>query len=399
MRILVVSPWTVYPPVNGSAVRVFNLMRHLSATHEIRQFSQPRLRQPGDLREPLIRVAPSYCEYRWRNLASRLAAEWCRRSWIYQHVYSGELLRLFRPRVLLDWLAWCDVCVVEFPWQFHFCRAALPTKPVVLSTHNVEVDTRISNAGAAGIPTDRSRWLARVRRLEEEAVAAADLVLAVSPDDRNAFVERFGAPCERVVEVPNGSDTAAFAPVDPGRRPELRRMLGLPDRPTAVFVAAGPKIPDRFGLAWFERLARLLPDVTFVVVGGVIERPRVDGNVVATGFVDDLCPYLHAADLAVAPIEYGGGTKIKVWDALAAGLPTVVFPETLHGTALADGEHLLVAAKSDAALAGAARRLLDDAALAARLGAAGRAFVVAHHDWGRIARDLSATLIELGRQS
>jgi glycosyltransferase involved in cell wall biosynthesis len=268
-------------------------------------------------------------------------------------------------------------------------------KPVVLSTHNVEIDTRLSNAGAAGISIERSRLLARVRRVEEEGLARADLVLAVSTADRNAFVERFGVPSDRVVEVPNGSDTEELAPVEPGSRPERRRRLGLPERPTAIYVAAGPKIPDRFGLEWFERTARLLPDVTFLVVGGIVARPRVDGNVVATGFVEDVRPYLEAADLAVAPIQYGGGTKIKVWDTLAAGLPTVVFAETVNGMELVDSEHVLVAAKDDAALAGAVRQLLGEPALAARLAAAGRAFVVARHDWRRSAENLDAALTEL----
>jgi hypothetical protein len=71
--------------------------------------------------------------------------------WIYQHIYAGRVLEIFRPRLLREWLEWCDVCLVEYPWQLGFCRAALPGKPVLYSSHNVEVPTRISNGRAAGL--------------------------------------------------------------------------------------------------------------------------------------------------------------------------------------------------------------------------------------------------------
>jgi glycosyltransferase involved in cell wall biosynthesis len=397
MRILDVSPRLVWPPDNGSSARMFHLLRELGRGHEVRQFSQPRrkeVRGPGFA--PEAWPAPSYREHRNPGLIAAAASEWCHRSWIRpQAVFSGACLRLTRPRRLREWLRWAELVLVEFPWQFAYCRRAAPTLPVVLASHNIEILTRTSNARAAGIPVERSALLRVVARLERHAVAHADLIVAVSEGDRREYVDRYGADARRVVVVPNGADTEGTFPLEPAAKPGLRASLGLPDRTTVVYLAAGPKVPDIEGLKWVREVARRQPDLTFLVVGGISPAPRTEGNVIATGLVPDHRPYLQAADISLCPIQHGGGTKIKLFDGLAAGLATVVFKEAIAGTALVEGEHVLVPGKSDDGLGRAVRRLADEPGLATELGSAGRRFVCAHHDWKTLARGLESALVEL----
>jgi polysaccharide biosynthesis protein PslH len=397
MRILDVSPRLVFPPDNGSSARMFHLLRELSRDHEIRQFSQPRWREVREPRfAPDVWPAPSYREHRNPGLIAAAASEWCHRSWITpQAVFSGACLGLTRPRRLREWLRWAELVLVEFPWQFAYCRRAAPALPVVLASHNIEILTRTSNARAAGIPVERSALLRIVARLERHAVAHADLIVAVSEDDRREYVRRYGADAGRVVVVPNGADTEGTLPLEPAARRERRASLGLPDGVTAVYLAAGPKVPDVEGLKWVRALAGEEPDLTFLVVGGISPGPRTEGNVIATGLVPDHRPYLQAADISLCPIQHGGGTKIKVFDGLAAGLATVAFEEAIAGTALVDGEHVLVAENTRDGLGRALRRLVDDPGLATRLGGAGRRFVSAHHDWKALARRLESALVEL----
>jgi glycosyltransferase involved in cell wall biosynthesis len=396
MRILDVSPRLVWPPENGSSARMFHLLRELSQDHEVRQFSQPRY---GEVREPQFATdvwpTPSYREHRNPGLIAAAASEWCHRSWITpQAILSGPCLQLTRPRRLREWLHWAEVVLVEFPWQFAYCRRAAPARPVVLASHNIEILTRTSNALAAGIPADRSVLLGLVRRQERHAVARADLILAVSEGDRREYVRRYGADASRVVVVPNGADTEGLFPLAPRGKAELRAKLGLPNAGTVVYLASGPKVPDVEGLKWVRRVAREQPDLTFLIVGGISPRPGIEGNLIATGLVADHRPYVQAADISLCPIQHGGGTKIKVFDGLAAGLPSVVFAEATEGTALRDGEHVLVAEKSQDALGRAVRRLIDDPRFANELGVAGRRFVCAHHDWRMIARELESVLVE-----
>jgi polysaccharide biosynthesis protein PslH len=399
MRILDVSPRLVWPPDNGSSARMYHLLSELSRDHEIRQFSQPRFLEVRQ-RHFAAEVWPtrSYQEYRNQSLIAAAASEWCHRSWIRpQAVFSGACLRLTRPAPLREWLRWADVALVEFPWQFAYCRRAAPTLPMVLASHNVEVLTRTSSARAAGIPVGRSPLLRFVRRLEQHAVAHADLILAVSEDDRREYVRRYGVDAGRVVTVPNGTDTEALFPLEPETKRALRAKLGLPDQRTVVYLAAGPKVPDTEGLKWVRRVARGQQDLTFLIVGGISARPYIEGNIIATGLVADHRPYLQAADISLSPIQYGGGTKIKVLDGLAAGLATVAFAETIHGTALRDGEHVILTEKSDAALERAIRRLVDEPALANALATAGRRFVCDRHDWKAIARRLHSILVDFVR--
>ncbi len=396
MKILDVAPSGLYPPTSGNTIRAFQLLRHLGAEHEVRVFSQPR---SGQVRtgsfEREVSPLSRYTEYRYSGTFSMTIAERSRRAWIYQHVTSGAILRVARPARLCEWLRWADICLVEFPWQFAFCRRQRPRQPVVLASHNVEAEVRRSIARAAGHSPARSPSVRYVDLLETRAVTKADLVLAVSSEDRNRFVELYEVDPARVVEVPNGSDTGRFVPATRDTRTVLRQMLGLPDRPTIVYMAAGPKVADRVGLSWVQRVARNLSDFTFLVVGGVVARPFVEGNVVATGFVPDPVPFLQAADVSLCPIEHGGGTKLKVFDSLAVGLPSVVFDETIRGTALRHAEEVWVAEKSLPVVTDAVRLLAEDSSLGDRLGAQGRAFVVAHHDWKAIARRLEAALLGL----
>jgi glycosyltransferase involved in cell wall biosynthesis len=120
--------------------------------------------------------------------------------------------------------------------------------------------------------------------------------------------------------------------------------------------------------------------LTFVVVGAAT-RPEQGRNLVATGQVRDTFPYLRASDLALCPLERRRGGPLGLLEPLACGLPTVTFAEPLAGTALRDGEHVVVVEKGQRAVHAALSRLADDADLGRRLGAEGRAHVAERHTW------------------
>jgi glycosyltransferase involved in cell wall biosynthesis len=391
LRILDVSPFPVWPPAGGSTTRVHHLLRGLSANHEIRTFSQ--LPFPYRSRAGEVQVADRYLEHRDGGAIAAAAFELLQHSWMRPHaVLSSASMRVSRPRLLRQWLNWAEVALIEFPWQFAYCRRAAPQLPMVFMSHNVEVLTRASNARAAGVSVRRSALLRLIVRQERYALSRADLVTCVSEDDRRYFLDRFGLDPGRAVVIPSGSDTDHVRPVDPAARPALRLELGLPEAPTAVFMSGVAKVPDVEALKWVRRLAARRPQISFVVVGPISRRPYVDDNVIATGRVRDFCPYLQASDVALAPVEFGGGTKLKVFDSLAAGLPTITFAETIRGTELADQTHVLVADKSMAALERALDEVLGDEQRAASLASAARRFVVEHHDWKPICAELDAAL-------
>jgi polysaccharide biosynthesis protein PslH len=395
MKILDISPKVVLPPNTGSRVRMWNLLRLLSERNEVRQFSQQRSGSGFRAQTNEVWVTPSYCEVQYSHPALRLLSNLAEAPRAAAPPLRGAGLHVARPAHLESLLRWADVVIVEFPWQFSYCHRHRNGKPVVLATHNVEADRFASVVRAEGDPGARHPWARLIERVERRAVRKADLVLAVSDEDRAELIRRYDVRPDRVVVVPNGVDTSAFVPVDAQAKASAKRRLGLPERPTVLYTGSNTA-PNRAGLRWVRRLAERAPHLSFVVVGelsaGLIDEPFF-----APGVVNEMEPFLRAADIAICPIEFGGGTKIKLLEALGAGLPTVAFSEATQGLEVRDREHLLVVPKDETALLAALEELVADPALSERLGRGGRDYVCANHDWQVIATELELLLSGLLR--
>jgi glycosyltransferase involved in cell wall biosynthesis len=366
----------------------------LSEWHEVRQFALG-WDEPFRVRGRVLctDLSPSFRQYHYFHPFARSLSGIARRAWVRSPLGSGAALRVLRPGVLDALLEWADVVLVEFPWQFEHCRRRRPRAPLVLASHNLEYLKFLSWADAAGVTVAKVPWIPYVRRAEANAASHADLVVAVSCADRELYLKRYGLEPGRVVVVPNGADTTRYAPSDHRTRRDARARLGLPEKPTAVFVGADVA-HNQVGLRHVLRLAELTDRFTFLIVGSVA-KPARTANVVASGFVEDLRPFLQAADFALCPIEHGGGTKVKLVEYLAAGLPTVVFPEALEGLDMQDGQHVLVADKSPSGLLAALEQLIRDDDLATRLGEEGRRRVVDQYSWRQSAATLDRALASL----
>jgi glycosyltransferase involved in cell wall biosynthesis len=162
-----------------------------------------------------------------------------------------------------------------------------------------------------------------------------------------------------------------------------------------VIYVGGDSAPNWAGLEWVRRLSELTDRFTFLVVGEMSKGQTGGATFVAPGVVNDLAPYFAASDIAICPIEFGGGTKIKLLESLAAGLPTVAFEESTRGLDLVPGRHLLVVEKDEKEIMTALDRLVDDPQLAQSLAAAGRQHVASRFDWRQIAATLHVALSRL----
>ncbi|MEO8899661.1 MAG: glycosyltransferase family 4 protein [Candidatus Dormibacter sp.] len=376
---------------SGSVVRTYNLLTQLSQRHSVEQFSLEwagRLPARGSTRT--ITHTSTYVEQRYASPLAWSLATATRHAWMGVPVASGATLRLARPAQLDRLIARADAILVEFPWQFEYCARRAAGALTVLASHNVERFKFPSWARAARVDSRRSLWVRYIARAEANAIARADLIIAVSDSDRDEFVATYGVDPSRIAVVPNGADTDLYVPADPVAKRDAKKRLDLPDLPTVIFAGADVP-PNRDGVRTVCEAATRLPDVTFLVIGDVA-KPERRGNLVFTGFVTDLRSHLQAADIALCPIQYGGGTKIKLLEALAAGLPTVVFEEALKGTDARHGEHVLAADKSTDGVATAVQALISDPALAARIGAGGRQLVVERYSWQQGARILAGAL-------
>ena len=393
MRILDVSPRVTLPLSSGSRIRMYNLLSRLSERHEVRQFSQARildLRRRGFETEK--QITPSYREYRYGSLVGSPLCEIMERSGFGVPLLCGYTLTAAKPRRLREWADWADVVVVEFPWQYGYCRSVTKGKPLVLATHNVEA-AKIRSAGDRG---GLGRlWSAWTEALERRAVLDADLVLAVSPEDREEFARFYGADAEKIAVIPNGADVDLYYPADEATRSALRSRLKLPAGPIVIFPAYHPVSTEPGGAEMGKACGGAAPggDVSDHGRRGktsqgrrksafhrICKRLRVPSSIRGLHAVSDR-PWRRYKDQA---------DRVRCRRSSHRGVP-----ESVRGTTFRPGEHLLVADKSAEALAAAVRLLLDDPDTAKRMGASARAHAVQHHDWGRIARTMESYLLGL----
>jgi glycosyltransferase involved in cell wall biosynthesis len=143
---------------------------------------------------------------------------------------------------------------------------------------------------------------------------------------------------------------------------------------------------------------RRCPDAVLTIVGdgddADLERFRRPG-VVVTGRVPDVRPYLAAAAVTVVPVRIGGGTRLKVVEALAMGKAVVSTTLGCEGLAIRSGEHVLLADEAGS-FAAAITRLLDDPQEGTRLGVAGRTLVVERYSWAHACSRLEELYDSMG---
>jgi glycosyltransferase involved in cell wall biosynthesis len=234
----------------------------------------------------------------------------------------------------------------------------VPGVPIVMDLHNVY--SRL----AARAAEDRVGFLHRrfltgqarlLARQEEIAARRAHTIMAVSDDDARYFAAFGGA---RVVMVPNGVDCSAFASgSDPRPWPPSLLYVGALDWPpnaSAARLLATEILP---------RVRQRVPAAQVTIVGKnpgpeVLALARTQPHVEVAANVKDVVPYFRGAHVLAVPLEAGGGTRLKILEAFAAGLPVVSTPVGCEGIDAAHGDHLLIAERAQFADA-VAQALLD----------------------------------------
>jgi glycosyltransferase involved in cell wall biosynthesis len=244
----------------------------------------------------------------------------------------------------------------------------------VLDLHNVESALVRSYARAGRGPKGL------VARVEATALAAMerallpsfDTVLVVSDKERH----RLPAAAPDALVCPNGRDPDPLGPPPPATGP------------TAAFVATLGWAPNVDAAVWFghevwPEVLRRSPEARLLLVGRE-PAPSVQAlaapSVEVSGTVSDVRPYLAQARVALAPLRSGGGTRLKILEALDAGRPVVATSIAVDGLEDLIGEGVVVADDA-ASMIDAVTGLLDDPGRAAALGQAGHDAVAARHTW------------------
>ncbi|MBM3268853.1 MAG: glycosyltransferase [Candidatus Sericytochromatia bacterium] len=271
------------------------------------------------------------------------------------------------------------------------------TVPVLLDLHDAISLHYARAAAVARGPRRLAYWAegARLLRYELACVRRFPLSVIVSDVDREYLISH-GAPADRLVAVP----------VAVPRDLLLREPPAAPDEEDCVFVGRMAYAPNRDAALWFAkdilpRVREQVPGARFAVVGA--DPPRevrsLDGEpgITVTGTVPDPHFWVERAKAVVAPIRYGAGMQNKVLQGLALRRAVVLSSlsaESLGGIA---GEHYLVA-DGPAEFAAATARCLEDQALRARLGAAGRELIERRYSWDAVGNAIAEAIERLAAQ-
>jgi glycosyltransferase involved in cell wall biosynthesis len=387
VRLLAVTAEPPWPPVSGYRIRCWELLGRLADRFEVRLLclAEDGRRSSGwEGRFASVRLVP-----RRHASATSLARSLVSSVPHHAALHDSPELR----RALVEESRDCDAIVAHYLYFARALESLGGRRPaLVLDQHNMDRDTWESHAEAAHGP---SRWWLRrqaalIRRDEARHLPLFDAIFAVSEPD--AARTRALAPSARVEVAPNGADCDAMRP---GRGSESGRVL--------LFSGTSAR-RNVDGLAWFLRdcwpLVRAnVPGATLVIAGriGPGDLPhavRRAPGLTFTGQRADLQFAFQGADAAIVPVRLGGGTKLKVFEALASGLPVVAVSASATGCCCGPEDGVLAEGDAPAYAAAASSLLLDDS-LRKRLGAAGRRHAEQAHDWGHIAARVGDVIAEV----
>ena len=285
-----------------------------------------------------------------------------------------------------------DVVIVDFPHGGVLVPDTIDAASVMF-THNVEAEIFERHAARAKgiwrlVWADQSR---KMRRFEQETLRRFDSVIAVSDRDAAALAKRYELPAVEAIDT--GVDLDFFACNPPGPDP-------TPGGGTLIFTATMSWAANVEGIHFlldevWPILLRARPGIRAVIIGrnppaSLSDKIASRGlNVTLTGFVDDIRPYVAAADVYVIPLWVGSGTRIKAFEAMAMGRPVVSTSLGIEGLAVTHDEHF-VRADNTADFAGAILSLLDDGARRARIADAARALMEEKFSWRVVAGQFEA---------
>lgn len=386
MKILWIKTDFLHPTNRGGQIRTLEMLRKLHRRHEIHYLAMDAGQSPegpakaGEYSSfhysvphlATSKTSPAFVAQLFQGLVSPLPVSVER----YKSIAMRRQIERLTSENRFDVIV-CD---------FLFPAVNMPdVSGAVLFQHNVEAVIWERHAQHGRTPLHRWYFRGqhqRMRAFERRICLAAKCVIAVSPGDSSAFQNDYGLA--HVPWIPTGVDVDYFAP--PATPPEPLADL--------VFIGSMDWMPNIDAAQWFaDAILPLIrarrPECRVAFVGrqpsAAVRQlgERIPGFIV-TGTVPDVRPWLHGSAVSIVPLRIGGGTRLKIYEAMAAGCPTVSTSVGAEGLDYTDGENIVIA-DSPEDFARDCTRLLEDADERRRIAANARRLVVEKHSWDSVA--------------
>ena len=375
MKILFISRWFPFPPNNGSKIRIFHLIKRLASHHEITllSFYEPDEGEPdpGELGSfcKSIYTIPrkSFSPSSWRSIMGLFS--WSPRSFV--DTFSRKLVNRIADLINtqhFDLVIASQIDTAAYGKYFQGLPALF---------EEVESGTLYEQYIHADSILRRFRngltWFKYQVFLNKTLhyYQACTVVSEVEEQVLSNFVDR----SMMINIIPNCVDIRLSNGVSEKRQ-----------KNTIIFTGSFTYEPNFEAMVWFTRevfpqILSSAPESQLVITGNHANRPLPNmEHVLLTGYIDDVRPYLAGACCSIVPILKGGGTRLKILEALALNTPVVSTSKGVEGLDFCHGEHLLIA-DSVQDFAEATIMLMSDQALRERLSKNARQRLLERYNW------------------
>ena len=385
MKILLLSPWLPWPPYDGGRIRILETLRYLSRRHAVTLVApicyEKEVEQAGVLKGFCEEIVTTRLSNGTGAILSRLSRGLIgRRPLIQSFYYDARLAERVRD---LTSRRRHDIVQIEFPFLTPYLKALEPGSRAkkILTMHNIE-SLRFERE------LQLSQWGKRkmvllgdylfFRTWERAALRQYDGIVAVSDAERIWIQNQ--TPGAAVEIVPNGVDTEFFRPGS---------TVASEQHPYIVFTGAMDYPPNMDAAIWFcdeiwPTLRQKIPRLGFKIVGKNPHARIVDlgkrKGIHVTGTVADIRSYVANALALVVPLRSGGGTRLKILEAMAMERPVISTRVGAEGLDAAPGKDILIAEDAKEFI-DHVDRLLISPELGRNLGTAGRRLVMEKYDW------------------
>jgi glycosyltransferase involved in cell wall biosynthesis len=385
MNILHIMPYSPVPPVFGGALRVYHLLTMMSRNHNVTAIvfgmedGLAEFKKEFGSRLAGIHFVPFRWTRTYRRYAQLLSFA-SSKSFMHSIVYSKQMQETI-SRVLVT--GSFDLIQTEFATMG--CYSLPDGIPKILDSHNVEYDNFRRIWLKSRSPLRRLHYYDEYKKYYHEELAnysKQDALFVTSERDKQILDEEL--PLLPKYVIPNGVDAAYFIPSEQ-----------TPEPYSLVFTGAMSYVPNYDGMLYFlddifPLIQKELPQSRVYIVGGGPPRElsrRANEHIVVTGYVDDVRPYVYRSSAIIVPLRMGGGTRLKVLEAMAMKKPIVSTSIGCEGIDVTHHESILIA-DEPAAFAQQTIQLLRDADTRNKLVSNAYALMQSRYEWNVIGKQI-----------
>ncbi len=376
----------------GGKIRTGNILKQLSKQHDITLISN--LESPKD--DEWLPEIPKFCStfvpIKWKEIKKG--------SFLFFLRLFFQMFSIYPVSVLNDYSAKLrkavekelekgdyDIAICDFV-QSALLFKNVKKIPTLLFQHNVESVISQRHITQNTNPIPKLFWWLQWRKMfyfEKKACNKFDTTIAVSDNDRNLFNELYKA--DSIKTIPTGVDIDYYTPLD-----------SKINKHSLIFCGSMDWLPNEDAVLFFinEILSEIkskVHDVHLIVVGrnpssNLMKIVEKVAEVTLTGWVDDTRPYIEKGALFIVPIRIGGGTRMKIYEAMAMGKTVVSTTIGAEGLPLENNKHIMI--EDDPIKFGKTIiNLFLDTTKSEKIGANARKYVVDNFAWSSVAKVFS----------